>query len=67
MLKNWKRILFLVGITITIYISFRYLLAVFLPILVAWLLASLLHRPVRWLKTKFRIPMTFSAAVGILL
>lgn len=64
---NWKRILFLIGITLTLYISFRYLLPVFLPILVAWLLASLLHRPVRWLKTKFRIPMTFSAAVGILL
>ena len=64
---NWKRILFLIGITFTLYISFRYLLPVFLPILVAWLLAALLHRPVRWLKAKFHLPMTFSAAVGILL
>lgn len=64
---NWKRILFLIGITFTLYISFRYLLPVFLPILVAWLLAALLHRPVRWLKCKLRIPMTFGAAVGILL
>ena len=66
MLTNWKRFLFLIGITLILCISFRYLLPVFLPILVAWLLAALLHRPVRWLKVKFRIPMTFSAAVGIL-
>lgn len=64
---NWKQILFLIGITLTVYVCFRYLLPVFLPILVAWLLAALLHRPVRWLKTKFRIPMTFSAVAGILL
>jgi len=64
---NWKRILFLIGITLTVYVCFRYLLPVFLPIFVAWLLAALLHHPVRWLKTKFRIPMTFSAVVGILL
>jgi len=64
---NWKRILFLIGITLTVYVCFRYLLPVFLPLLIAWLLAALLHRPVRWLKTKFRIPMTFSAVAGILL
>lgn len=64
---NWKRILLLIGITFTLYISFRYLLPVFLPILVAWLLAALLHRPVLWLKSKWRIPMTFSAVIGILL
>ena len=64
---NWKRILFLTGITLSLYFCFRYLLPVFLPILVAWLLATLLHRPVRWLKKNLRIPMTFSAIVGILL
>lgn len=64
---NWKRILFLIGITLSVYVCFRYLLPFFLPILVAWLLAALLHRPVRWLKNKLRIPMTFSAVVGILL
>ncbi len=64
---NWKRIFSLLGITLLIYICFRYLLPVFLPFLVAWLLAALLHRPVRWLKRKLRIPITFSAVVGILL
>ena len=64
---NWKRILMLIGITLSIYISFRYLLPVFLPFLIAWLLAALLHRPVRCLHQKFHIPMTFSAGVGILL
>ena len=57
----------LIGITLSIYISFRYLLPVFLPFLIAWLLAALLHRPVRCLHQKFHIPMTFSAGVGILL
>lgn len=64
---NWKRILFLIGITLSVYVCFRYLLPVFLPFLVAWLLAALLHRPVRWLRNRLRIPMTFSAVVGILL
>jgi len=66
MRMNWKRILVLIGISLSIYVCFRYLLPVFLPLLVAWLLAALLHRPVRWLKTKLRIPMTFSAVIGIL-
>lgn len=64
---NWKRISSLFGITLFVYICFRYFLPVFLPFLVAWLLAALLHRPVRWLKCRLHIPMTFSAAVGILL
>lgn len=67
MLMNWKRILFLIGITLSVYVCFRYLLPVFLPFLVAWLLAALLHRPVRWLRNKLRIPMSFSAVIGILL
>lgn len=67
MRMNWKRVLLLIGISLSIYVCFRYLLPVFLPLLIAWLLAALLHRPVRWLKTKLRIPMTFSAVVGILL
>lgn len=64
--SNWKRSLFLIGITLSVYVCFRYLLPVFLPFFVAWLFAILLHRPVHWLKHKFRIPMTLSAIVGIL-
>ncbi len=64
---NLKRSLFLIGSTLSVYVCFRYLLSVFLPFLIAWLLATLLHRPVRWLKQKFRIPMTFSAVTGVLL
>lgn len=64
---KWKKIFFLLGIILLVYVSFRYLLPFVLPFLIAWFLATLLHRPVRWLKHKFRIPMTFSAIVGILL
>ncbi len=67
MRMNWKRILFLIGLTLSVYVCFRFLLPVFLPFLVAWLLAALLHRPVGWLKLKLHIPMTFSAVFGILL
>lgn len=67
MAKNkWKRIFFLFGIMLLIYICFRYLLPVLLPFLIAWLLAATLHRPVRWLNKRFRIPIPISTMFGIL-
>ena len=64
---KWKKICFLLGIVLLVYLCFRYLLPVFLPFLIAWLLAVLLYRPAHWLQRKFRIPTTCSAIAGILL
>lgn len=64
---KWKRFFSLLGTTFLVYFCFRYLLSVFLPFLIAWLLAALLQRPVNLLKEKLHIPVTFSAITGILL
>ena len=64
---KWKRVFSLLGITLLVYFCFRYLLSVFFPFLIAWLLAALLQRPVNLLKEKLRIPVSFSAIIGILL
>lgn len=59
--KKRKRILRLTGITIGVYLTFRYLLPVVIPFLLAAVLAYFLKKPYRWLHKKLRLPKSVSA------
>lgn len=56
-----KRILRLTGITIGVYLTFRYLLPVVIPFLLAAVLAYFLRRPYGWLRKKARLPKSVAA------
>lgn len=65
--RKQKRILRLTGITIGIYLLFRYLLPVVIPFLLAAMLAYFLKKPYRWIHEKLRLPGSVAAtAVTVL-
>ncbi len=67
MQSGWLRKSFLLLITgLAVYLSFRYLLSMLIPFLLAYLIAKCLRRPVRFLKTKLHIPTIISGFIGIL-
>lgn len=53
--KKLKRILLIVGITGAVYGTFRYLLPLVVPFLVAWALAALLRPSAMWLSARCRV------------
>ena len=55
MQEKYKKLLKLVMIVIVVYLGFRFLLPLFFPFLLAYMIAWLLKRPVRFLKEKLRI------------
>jgi len=58
-----KRILRLTGITIGVYLTFRYLLPVVIPFLVAGALSFFLRKPYGWLAKKLRLPKSVAATL----
>lgn len=60
---EWKRRLQIIGITLGVYLGFRYVLLAALPFLLAWLIAGSLYPCVRFLEKKLRIRKTFTGAV----
>lgn len=58
-----KKILRFSGITIGVYLTFRYLLPVVIPFLLAAMLAVFLRRPYLWLCRKAKLPKTVAATV----
>lgn len=58
-----KRILRLTGITIGVYLTFRYLLPVVIPFLVAGALAFFLKKPYGWLTRRYRLPKSVAATL----
>lgn len=61
--RKQKRILHLTGITIGVYLLFRYLLPVVIPFLLAAMLAYFLRRPYDWLCKKVHLPKSVAATV----
>lgn len=60
-----KHFLIIAIVTVAVYLSFRYLLPLFLPFIFAFLLAWLLTPFVRLMSRKLRFPVAFSSVVGI--
>ena len=66
--KKLKKILFIMGITGAVYGSFRYLLPLVVPFLLAWGLAALLRPSARWISAKCRVTVrgkTWAVPVGL--
>lgn len=61
--RKQKKILRLTGITIGVYLTFRYLLPVVIPFLLAAVLAYYLRRPYIWLHRKLRLPKSVAATL----
>lgn len=61
--RKQKRILRLTGITIGVYLIFRYLLPVVIPFLLAAVLAYFLKKPYGWLHKKARLPKSVAATL----
>ncbi len=61
--RKQKRILRLTGITIGVYLTFRYLLPVVIPFLLAAVLALFLKKPCRWLERRLRLPRSLAAVL----
>lgn len=57
----------LVLITAAVYLSFRFLLPLFLPFLIAYGIARLLRRPVRFLHKRLHLPRAIGALLLLLL
>lgn len=65
--KKYKKLLQLVIVVAVVYLGFRYLLPLFLPFLIAVVIARFLRRPVRFLWKRLRIRPAVSGAILILL
>lgn len=60
-----KHILVMAAVTVAVYLGFRFLLPLFLPFVVALLLAWALTPFVRFMSRKLRFPVMFSSIVGV--
>lgn len=60
-----RRILIFSAVTAAVYLAFRFLLPLFLPFVVAFLLAWVLTPFVKLMSRKLRFPVMFSSIVGI--
>lgn len=65
--EKYKRLLGIVVIVLVVYLGFRYLLPLFLPFLIAVVIARCLRRPVRFLWRKLRVKPAVSGGILILL
>ena len=65
--EKYKRLLGIVGIVLVVYLGFRYLLPLFLPFLVAVIIARCLRRPVHFLWRKLRVKPVIGGSVLIVL
>ena len=54
--KPWSDIVFLIGITIAVYLGIRYLLPLVFPFLLALLFAAILNPLVKKLENKIKLP-----------
>lgn len=64
--KQKRVIKFMITIA-AVYLSFKYLLPLFLPFLIAYFIAWILRPFAGWLNRKFRIPLFIGGGVGIVL
>lgn len=64
---DYKQILILFGTTLAVYISFRYLLPLVTPFLLAYLIAILLYPIANYLKKKWRISNGVAGSVLVVL
>ena len=62
-----RHILIIFAVTAAVYLSFRYLLPLFLPFIFAFFLAWLLTPFVKFMSRKLRFPVMFSSITGILI
>ncbi len=63
----WRRLLWYVGITAAVYLSFRYVLPLVWPFVFALLVAGILRPVVRFLSRKCRVPVTVAGLLCVLL
>lgn len=65
--EKYKKIMLLVLIVGIVYLGFRFLLPLFFPFLLAFLIARYLRRPVRFLWKRFRMKPAVSGAILLFL
>lgn len=65
--EKYKKLLGLTVIVAVVYLGFRYLLPLFLPFLIAVVIARCLRRPVRFFWKKLRVKPAISGAILIVL
>lgn len=65
--EKYKKLFGLVAIVAVVYLGFRYFLPLFLPFLIAVVIARCLRRPVRFLWKRLRIKPAISGAILIVL
>lgn len=56
-----------VGVTLAVYLIFKYCLILVTPFIIGLLLALAVKRPVFWLKRRFRIPVIFGTILVLLI
>ena len=65
--ERYKKILCVIAYIaaggVALYLFFKYLLAAFLPFILAWAVAAILQRPVVFAEKKLRVPKKLAAAV----
>lgn len=66
MTNESRKVLIIIGTTLAVYLSFRYILPLVLPFFVAYLLAKSLLPMVNFLHKKLKFPRTFSAVIMVL-
>ncbi len=64
--EKYKKLIGLIVIVAVVYLGFRYLLPLFLPFLIAVVIARCLRRPVRFLWKKLRIKPVISGGILII-
>ncbi|MBO5353232.1 MAG: sporulation integral membrane protein YtvI [Lachnospiraceae bacterium] len=67
MYDNYKKLIRLALIVAVIYFGFRYLLPLFVPFLLAYVMAVLLRKPVRFLKQKLHIRPAIGGSILLVL
>lgn len=65
--NKWKWLIFLVGITISVYMGFQYLLPLILPFLISLLLARMVSPIVKTIKNRWNIPTKLAAPIVLLM
>ncbi len=64
---NYKKLLRLAVIVAVVYVGFRYLLPLFVPFLLAYVMAVLLRKPVRFLKQRLHIRPAIGGSILLVL
>lgn len=66
-LKEWKKPILLVGITVAVYLCFRYLLTLILPFLFAYFLAWIIRPVTEVMQRRLRLPKIIGGTLALLL